>query len=330
MNLVQFQAIRKFSTSKSSKIELSKDLWTELLNNGARCLPKNTDNDKEALIISITFQNSSFNINNSSKSTLENVITEAYLKESENENNKNENEISVDNKEEYICYISDEWYKNHLSISKNIDKLYVEPTGIIELDEVYINANDEISYVKAEENKDFILNYIIKKKAIIKQNTILTIENDNQQYSYDILMCLPVLQGCVDENTKILLSNYKVNVNHFEKEKIQENVITEDHAFDVDYDIMSDNLLGLSNELAALNNDSSLYFPISEDDEKDKYTRKNEFNKLCLNAKMLTKAIPENILEPPPEEADDSDARIYVSINTLMKLQTTLNGNWVY
>jgi len=46
MNLVQFQAIRKFSTSKSSKIELSKDLWTELLNNGARCLPKNTDNDK--------------------------------------------------------------------------------------------------------------------------------------------------------------------------------------------------------------------------------------------------------------------------------------------
>ncbi|OUM57434.1 hypothetical protein PIROE2DRAFT_70074 [Piromyces sp. E2] len=322
MNLIQLQAIRKFSSAEGSKVKLSKNLWDELINNGARNLPGNADDNKEKIIISITFKSSSISFNNSNKNSLENVITEAYL---------NENEISTENEEDYICYISDAWYKNHLSISKNVDELCIEPTGLIELDEVYLNAKDEMSYVKAEENKDFILNYILKRKTIIKQNTILTIKNDNTQYSYDILMCLPVLQGSVNEKTKILLSNYKVNTIHFDSGKSQDNFNTESQKVSDDFNIIPENLLGLSTELNTLSSDNSLYFPISNslDDEKDIITRINESSNLCLNAKMLTEKIPESLLEPKPEEGDDSDARIYVSVEALIKLQI-FSGNWAY
>jgi len=139
-------------------------------------------------------------------------------------------------------------------------------------------------------------------------------------------MCLPVLQGCVNENSKILLSNYQAGV--------QTLINEDDSKIDIpssdDFNIIPENLLGLSSELNTLGNDNALYFPISNslDDEKDIYTRINQSAKLCLNAKMLTHSIPESLLEPTPEEDDDSDARIFVSVEALIKLQI-FSGNWV-
>eukprot|EP00833_Pecoramyces_ruminatium_P004196 jgi/Orpsp1_1/1178228/evm.model.c7180000064500.1 len=323
MNLIQLQAIRKFSSSEIPKVELSKNLWTELLNNGARNLPETSDDKKEKIIISITFKNSSIKINNLNNNILENVITEAYLME-------NENEISNENEEDYVCYISNSWYKNHYSISKNIENLYVEPTGLIELDEVYLNAKDEISYIKAEENKDFILNYILKRKTIIKQNTILTIDSESNHYRYDVLMCLPVLQGCVNENSKIFLSNYQAGAENLES--INNSNSNNSSKIDIrsdDFSIIPENLLGLSSELNNIGSNNSLYFPINNslDDERDIYTRINQSTKLCLNAVLLTECIPEKLLEPSPNEEDDSDAMIYVSVETLIKLQI-FSGNW--
>jgi len=169
----------------------------------------------------------------------------------------------------------------------------------------------------------------LKRKTIIKQNTILTIENENIKYSYDILMCLPVLQGCVNEKTKILLSNYQVNAKRLEKS--QNDIKTENKIINDDFNIIPENLLGLSTELTTSGNENSLYFEISKslDDEKDLITKINESSNLNLNAKMLTEKIPESLLEPKPEEGDDSDARIYVSVEALIKLQI-FSGNWVY
>jgi len=57
MNLIKFQAIRKFSYAESSKVELSKNLWDELINNGARNLPANADDNKGIIIRNFKISN---------------------------------------------------------------------------------------------------------------------------------------------------------------------------------------------------------------------------------------------------------------------------------
>ncbi|ORX84764.1 AAA-domain-containing protein [Anaeromyces robustus] len=139
-------------------------------------------------------------------------------------------------------------------------------------------------------------------------------------------MCLPVLQGYVNENTKIYLSNYQV---HAKKSIDNNNDTKEEKVNNDDFNIIPENLLGLSTELTTLSNDNSLYFPIANslDDKKDIYTKINESSKLCLNAKLLNENIPDRLLEPKPEETDDPDARIFVSVEALIKLQL-FSGNW--
>ncbi|KAG2181260.1 hypothetical protein INT43_008843 [Umbelopsis isabellina] len=172
----------------------------------------------------------------------------------------------------------------------------VEPTNLIECDEVIFGAMDKRSYDFVSNGSDGLaelLNSGDKSPSIIRSSSVITFPNSLR---YKILMSNPVLQGHIisSERTKIIVVDISAT-------DIEVNGVS-------GHDILED--------------------PLSFSMLKDRKDGPDVVDSLTFQPSILSSPWPERQLVPNPPEQNDNESRVYVHVDDLARCGVFSN-DWV-
>ncbi|CAG8505257.1 3910_t:CDS:10 [Diversispora eburnea] len=232
-----------------------------------------------------------------------------------------------------VCYVSQDFAKRNNLYNGAI--VEVNNANPVELDEVILGTLTYESYELSLRDPITISKYFQNSSStpiIIRQGQTYSLQNlsstttedDISSFEFKVLMCNPVLQGIITDQTDFIITD-----------------ISEDALYDIYYDDqynLESNNLDDQNELLDQNildlkDDDGLNFLLANLDvgEQDQLIEEEEFERNLSHSFFpiaLTYPFPTNILQPTPNEKEDSESRVLVSLKELAKLGLQ-SGSWV-
>ncbi|KAI9101308.1 AAA-domain-containing protein [Phlyctochytrium arcticum] len=190
--------------------------------------------------------------------------------------------------------------------------------GLVPLSEVILGALDRVSYKTAVEDAQRIKSHFIRESTIIRQSATLGVvipDHSSSRLEYKVLSALPVRQGVITEDTKIIFSNAK-----WMSKTVTEPIIRTPTADD---DV--ERLLLVDSDTP-----DGLYFdqpPPDDDDEEDDGRSRTSTSTTVQIEVLRHRVIPHGVF-PKPAVKDDLDAVVWTSTSVLMSLRE-FSGAWI-
>ncbi|CAG8664974.1 1245_t:CDS:2, partial [Cetraspora pellucida] len=246
---------------------------------------------------------------------------------------------------DHVCYISPKFAKqNNFVNGIEVDIINVRP---VELDEVIIGALDYESYEILLRDSSTIFNclhlsppIIIRYGQIYRLNNLPMSSNPDSYFGLKILICGPVLQGIVKDHTNFIITDiskdYYLN-DHDDDDEFDadttefavENELLDQDILDLKDDYMTTQLALLeADDQEELDGDESDYISsvASSDDESWNNVvplpTKSKFTPV-----ILSYPFPSKLLQPTPNEKEDPESRILISLKELARLGFQ-SGSW--
>ncbi|KND01806.1 AAA family ATPase peroxin 6 [Spizellomyces punctatus DAOM BR117] len=293
---------------------VSKDVWDELIRQGARCVPSRAGSGSR-LLVSITLDDSIsagyetyFTTNHQGQrspcSSFLSYVRISYATEVE--------KATVRIPPQFFT-------RNELPVPDPDDEVDIElhTCGTVELNEVILGALDQASYETATKDGRSIQNQLIVDATLLRQSATCRISVDDNVLVFRVLMCSPVLQGTISANSRVIFSRAEwlvgpdlsmTAVKSLGNESLVPDVLLDDAGIE--------DGLHFSTDADRLDADF-----VDAAHEEEIHGSRGSLSSVEALPVVLSHRVPRSMVYPKPGARDDLDIGIWVPYSILVKLK---------
>ncbi|TPX72904.1 hypothetical protein SpCBS45565_g00272 [Spizellomyces sp. 'palustris'] len=293
---------------------VSKDVWDELIRQGARCVPSRAGNGSR-LLASIT-------LDDSVSAGYETCFTTNHqgLWSSCNSYLSYVRISSATEVGKATVRIPPQFFtRNELPVPDPDDEVDIElhTCGTVELNEVILGALDQASYETATKDGPSIQNQLVVDATLLRQSAACRILVNDTVLVFRVLMCSPVLQGTISANSRVICSRAEwligpdlsmTAVKSLGNESLVPDLLLDDAGIE--------NGLHFSTDADCLDADF-----IDAAYEKEAHGSRGSLSSVEALPVVLSHRVPRSMVYPKPGAREDLDIGIWVPYSILVKLK---------
>ncbi|CAG8526342.1 555_t:CDS:10 [Acaulospora morrowiae] len=245
--------------------------------------------------------------------------------------------------QDHVCYVSQDFAKQNVLYNGTVVEIY--NASPVELEEVVLGALNSESYELSLRDPSVISNHLCTSPVpiVIRHGQIYHLQSSStnaSSFDFVVLMCNPVLQGVIADHTNCIITDMSEEFSRDSYEHEQES----GHStleLDNKNELLDQNILDPKDNFLLAFLDVSKQDQLNEEesnkassnissssDEESSNSEVPAPSKHKFSPLILESPFPTNLLQPTPNEKDDSESRVLVNLKELVKLGL-LSGSWV-